>query len=193
MRHNGERNNLETLAPAVPDAIDRLAGEFLRQTCEAGLRLATAESCTGGLLASTLTDVKGCSHAFDRGFVVYTDEAKHDLLGVPAQLIKMHSAVSEPVARAMAEGGLANSRADLCLAITGYADDADGQCPAGLVHFALASRRDDTRHLRAEFGDLGRGMVRVECLRSALAMIAEFTAEQPTSRSNPPRRVKARG
>ena len=166
--------NLETLADSVPDELDRKAAELLERVCDGGLRLATAESCTGGLLASILTDVSGCSHAFDRGFVVYTDDAKHSLLGVPLTTLVTHSAVSEPVARAMAEGGLASSEAHICIAITGYADDLGGEGRAGLVHFALATRSFPTLHVLKEFGDLGRGRVRIACLCAALEMLESY-------------------
>ena len=173
---------LETLGNAVPEELDRKATSLLERVCDAGLRLATAESCTGGLLASILTDVSGCSHAFDRGFVVYTDDAKHSLLGVPLTALVTHSAVSEPVARAMAEGALASSEAHICVAITGYADDFGGVGKAGLVHFALATRSFPTIHVRKEFGDLGRGRVRIACLCTALDMIESFLDER-TSRA----------
>src|SRR5205085_9240498 len=96
----------EALDPAVPGDIDRLAQDLLREACERELMLATAESCTGGLLASLLTDIPGLSHAFERGFVTYTDEAKHELLGVPKAILDTDGAVSEAAARAMAEGAI---------------------------------------------------------------------------------------
>lgn len=163
--------NLNTLADAMPPDIDICAGALLQRVCDLDLKLATAESCTGGLLASVLTDVKGCSHAFERGFVTYTDEAKHQLLGVPRELIESETAVSKLVAIRMAEGGLKNSSAHLCLAVTGYADDADGHVEAGIVHFALAVRSGPTRHVCREFGNIGRGKVRIAAIRAALKMI----------------------
>ncbi len=96
----------ETLEPALPDELDDTAERLMRRLCDAGLTVATAESCTGGMLAALLTDIEGAGHAFDRGFVVYTKEAKTDLLGIDAQLLDDNEAVSEPVARAMAEGAL---------------------------------------------------------------------------------------
>ncbi|EYD74793.1 C-terminal domain protein of CinA type S [Rubellimicrobium mesophilum DSM 19309] len=94
----------ETLSSDIPDTLQDAIERLLRTACDADLSLATAESCTGGLLASLLTDVQGCSHAFERGFVVYTEKAKQEMLGVAADLLEKHGAVSEPVARAMAEG-----------------------------------------------------------------------------------------
>src|SRR3954470_5535437 len=99
----------EALDPAVPPDVERLAQAVLDQACTRGLMLATAESCTGGLLASLLTDIPGKSHAFERGFVTYTDEAKHELLGVPQEVLRKDGAVSEAASRAMAEGAIANS------------------------------------------------------------------------------------
>lgn len=163
--------NLDTLADAMPPEVDICAGALLQRVCDLDLKLATAESLTGGLLASILTDVKGCSHAFERGFVTYTDEAKHELLGVPLELMESETAVSTLVAIRMAEGGLRNSNAHLCLAITGYADDADGTAEAGLVHLALAVRGGKTRHQCCQFGDIGRGEVRIAALRTALRMV----------------------
>lgn len=164
------KDHLDTLAPALPRQIDDMAASVLKQACDRNLRLATAESCTGGLLASVLTDVKGCSHAFERGFVTYSDEAKHELLGVSLDLIGSETAVSRSVAIAMAEGALQRSRADLCVAVTGYTDDADGMVEAGLVHFALAQRGKATAHKCVEFGDIGRGGVRIACLATALGL-----------------------
>ena len=113
----------EALEPALPGWLDDLTIKVLEEACRRELMLATAESCTGGLLASLLTDVPGCSHAFERGFVTYSEEAKRDLLGVPAQVLKEDGAVSERCAVAMADGALANSKADIAIAVTGFASD----------------------------------------------------------------------
>lgn len=166
----------EALDPIIPDDVERLAQEVLREACERELMLATAESCTGGLLASLLTDIPGKSHAFERGFVVYTHEAKHELLGVPMEILDEDGAVSEPCARAMAEGALAHSRADVALSITGFADSGPGQ-PGGLVHFACALRDRPTIHRKAQFGDVGRAGVRICALRTALEMMQAQLAE----------------
>lgn len=173
--------HLDTLTGALPDEIDAKVAVVLQRVCQLGLKLATAESCTGGLLASALTDVKGCSHAFERGFVTYSDDAKTEMLGVPKEVIEADTAVSKGVAISMAEGALLRSSADLC---TGYADDADGALPAGLVHFALALRAGPTEHERHEFGDLGRGGVRTACIHTALRMIEDaIRARQPRNSS----------
>lgn len=167
------KEHLDTLGPAVPRHIDDSAALVLTRACDRNLRLATAESCTGGLLASVLTDVKGCSHAFERGFVTYSNEAKHEVLGISLELIGAETAVSRSVAIAMAEGALHRSRADLCVSVTGYTDDANGAVEAGLVHFALAQRGRATVHRCVEFGDIGRGGVRIGCLATALELLEE--------------------
>ncbi len=161
----------EALDPAIPKDIDDLAQAILRQACDTGLTLATAESCTGGLLASLLTDMPGLSHAFERGFVTYTHEAKHEMLGVPKAVLDADGAVSEACARAMAEGALAHSRADAAVSITGFTEGGPGQ-PAGLVHFAASRRGEATVHRREMFRDVGRAEVRVQALRAALEMLA---------------------
>jgi nicotinamide-nucleotide amidase len=161
----------DTLSPAVPDEVDELAQSILTAACDGELKLATAESCTGGLLASVLTDVTNLSHAFERGFVTYTDEAKHELLGVPEAMLKAHGAVSEPVARAMAEGALANSRADLSVSTTGFAGPAGPDDEPGLVHFAVARRNGPTIHREEHYGSEDRGEVRRLCLMTALDML----------------------
>jgi nicotinamide-nucleotide amidase len=160
----------EALDPAIPDDIEQLAQAVLGAACDGGLLLATAESCTGGLLASLLTDIPGKSHAFERGFVTYTDESKHELLGVPTEVLAQDGAVSEAAARAMAEGALAASRADLALSITGFADGAPEAC-AGLVHFACARAGGPTQHRVERFGSIGRAAVRLAALRVALTML----------------------
>lgn len=161
----------ETLTQSLPDDVERLIERVLKTACDREIMLATAESCTGGLLASVLTDVEGCSHAFDRGFVTYTDEAKQEALGVDARLLETQGAVSEPVARAMAEGALARSGAHVAAAVTGFAGaGAEGDEP-GLVHFAVARRGGETLHEEHRFGDIGRGPCRVACLRVALSMM----------------------
>ena len=143
-------------------------------TCEArGLLVATAESCTGGMVAAALTDIPGSSSVVERGFVTYSNAAKAECLGVPVVLLDSHGAVSEPVARAMAEGALANSPADLAISITGVAGPGGGSAekPEGLVHFACARRGAETIHARIEFGPLGRDQVRAASVRQALSML----------------------
>lgn len=136
------------------------------------VRLATAESCTGGMIAAALTDIAGSSDVVERGFVVYSNEAKSEMLGVPADLISRVGAVSEEVARAMAEGALARSRADLAIAVTGIAGPggATPSKPVGLVHLACASRGRSTVHRRAVFpGD--RSAVRAATVHAAFELV----------------------
>jgi nicotinamide-nucleotide amidase len=162
----------EALGPPLPPEIDALAQDLLREASERELMLATAESCTGGLLASLLTDIPGQSHAFERGFVTYTNEAKHELLGVPQHILESPGAVSEPCARAMADGALAASRADVAVSVTGYAEGRPGE-PAGLVHFACARRQGRTVHRKEQFGDVGRAEVRLRALKTALNLLLD--------------------
>jgi nicotinamide-nucleotide amidase len=135
---------------------------------EERLLLATAESCTGGMVASAITDISGSSGWFERGFVTYSNQAKIEMIGVPAELIDKHGAVSEPVARAMAEGALRNSRAQLSLAITGVAGPGGGsdEKPVGTVVFAWANRvHTDCQTLKLK-GD--RHQIRLQSAEHAL-------------------------
>ena len=163
----------ETLEPALPGELDQQAARLMRRLCEQELTIATAESCTGGMLAALLTDIEGAGHGFERGFVTYTKQAKTDLLGIERQLLDDNEAVSEPVARAMAEGALARSKADIAIAVTGFAGPAADGCEEGLVHFALARRGQPTVHRVEHFGPAGRGPVRVQSLRAMLEMIED--------------------
>ena len=163
----------ETLEPALPDHLDKQAERLMHRLCDLELKVATAESCTGGLLAALLTDIEGCGHGFDRGFVTYTKDAKAELLGIPRDLLDHNDAVSETVARAMAEGAIARSEADLALGVTGFAGPAGDGCEEGLVHFALARRVGETVHREEHFGALGRGEVRVKSLGVLLEMLEQ--------------------
>lgn len=138
-----------------------------------GLKLATAESCTGGLTAALLTEIPGSSAVLDRGFVTYSNEAKQDLLEVPAALLDAHGAVSEPIARAMAEGALRSAHAHVSVSITGIAgpDGGSPEKPVGLVWFACAIKGADTRVLERRFGPLGRAMVRRASVLTALELL----------------------
>jgi nicotinamide-nucleotide amidase len=140
-----------------------------------GMHLATAESCTGGLVAAALTDIPGSSDVVERGFVVYSNEAKTDLLGVSADLLREHGAVSAPVACAMAEGGLARSRADAVVAVTGVAGPGGGSeaKPVGLVHLALAARGRPVQHLERRYGALERAEIRRLAVLDALELLAD--------------------
>ena len=145
----------------------------MRRACDKGLTIATAESCTGGMLAALLTDIEGAGQGFDRGFVTYTKEAKRELLGIPGELLDRNDAVSETVARAMAECALARSSADIALGVTGFAGPAGENCEEGLVHFALARRGGVTVHREEHFGAIGRGEIRVKSLKCLLEMIED--------------------
>lgn len=136
------------------------------------LMLATAESCTGGLIAATLTEIAGSSDVVERGYVTYSNEAKSEALGVPAALIAAHGAVSEEVARAMAEGALKASRAGIAIAVTGIAGPggATPTKPVGLVHLAVASRTGATHHERHVFSG-NRRAVRLATVETAFAMV----------------------
>jgi nicotinamide-nucleotide amidase len=164
-------NDTETLWPVLPDDTQEATRRLLAKASERELTLATAESCTGGMLASLLTDVQGVAHAFERGFVTYTEEAKQEMLGVPPELFQTVGAVSREVALAMAEGALERSRAHIALSITGFADSGD---EPGLVHFACARKGRATAHREEHFGAIGRGATRVECMRVAVAMMTEM-------------------
>jgi nicotinamide-nucleotide amidase len=164
-------NEAETLSPVLPDRVEEATRRLLAKACEREIVLATAESCTGGMLASLLTDVPGVAHSFDRSFVTYSEEAKTEMLGVPAALIEAEGAVSKPVAIAMAEGALARSRAHIALSITGFADSGD---EPGLVHFACARAGRITAHREELFGPIGRGATRIACMEVAIEMMTEM-------------------
>jgi nicotinamide-nucleotide amidase len=164
-------NDTETLSPVLPDETQEATRRLLAKACDRDIMFATAESCTGGMLASLLTDVQGVAHAFDRGFVTYTNEAKNEMLGVPLDLIEAKGAVSREVAVAMAEGALERSRANITLSVTGFADSGD---EPGLVHFGCARAGRKTAHREEHFGPIGRGRTRVECMRVALEMMTDM-------------------
>lgn len=151
------------------------AEALLAQCRTAGLMIATAESCTGGLIAGLLTEVPGSSDVFDRGFVTYSNDAKTQMLDVSAELIRTHGAVSEHVAHAMAQGALNHSRAHITVAVTGVAGPGGGSAdkPVGLVH--LAAMRGDKAITRVcHFGDIGRDQVRLKTVETALVLLAEL-------------------
>jgi nicotinamide-nucleotide amidase len=163
----------ETLSPALPDELDERAGQLMHAVCDRNWTVSTAESCTGGMLAALLTDIEGASHGFDRGFVTYSKESKAELLGIDRELLDRNDAVSEAVARAMAEGAIQRSDADIALAVTGFAGPAGDGCEEGLVHFGLARRGGPTRHRVERFGSIGRGPVRIKAVRAMLEMLEE--------------------
>ena len=172
-----DHDKAETLDRALPDELQERACRVLDLAHEKELTLATAESCTGGLLAALLTDVGGRGHVFDRGFVTYADAAKTDLLGVDADLIERVGVVSEEVARAMAKGAIARSDAHVALSVTGFAGPGAPGDEEGLVHFACATRRGDCVHREQHFGPVGRAGVRLAALEVALAMMEDALQE----------------
>lgn len=145
------------------------------------MRLATAESCTGGLVAGLLTEIAGSSDVVECGFVTYSNEAKQELLGVSEDMLARHGAVSEPIARAMATGALVRSRAHVSVSITGVAGPGGGSMikPVGLVHFGAAGRGGLVLHRECRFGDIGRGAVRLASVDVALQLLAEAAAARP--------------
>jgi nicotinamide-nucleotide amidase len=163
--------------------IDRALREKAAQVLELcrarGLKVATAESCTGGLVAGALTEIAGSSDVVDRGFVTYSNDAKEAMLGVPPATFARHGAVSAETAAAMAVGALEKSSADIVVAITGIAGPGGGtqQKPVGLVHFAAASR--DGRNLARErrYGDVGRQSVREQSVAEALDLLAALALQ----------------
>jgi nicotinamide-nucleotide amidase len=160
--------------PALQDEAARLLDEYRAR----GLRLATAESCTGGLIAGLLTEIAGSSDVLERGFVTYSNAAKLEELGVPADVLATHGAVSEAVARAMAEGALAHSHADVAISATGMAGPGGGSAikPVGLVHLAVARKDGQTVHRECRFGDIGRARVRLEAVTAALSLMRSALA-----------------
>jgi nicotinamide-nucleotide amidase len=144
-----------------------------------GLTVATAESCTGGLVAAALTAVPGSSEVVERGFVTYSNQAKIDMLAVPVEAIQSFGAVSEAVARAMAEGALARSRATLSVAITGVAGPGGGTDakPVGLVHLAAFGKSGASRHVECSFGAVGREEIRKRAVAEALRLLRQMADE----------------
>ncbi len=155
--------------------IRELAKSLLETLHGKKLKLVTAESCTGGLVAAALTEIPGSSDVLERGFVTYSNAAKESDLGVPADILKRFGAVSAETARAMAEGALKASPADISVAITGIAGPDGGTPgkPVGLVHFAAARRNGKTIHKEMRFGDIGRSEVREHSMILAFGLIAE--------------------
>ena len=168
----------ETLEHALPDHLDEQAERLMRRLCDRELTVATAESCTGGRLAALLTDIEGAGHGFDRGFVTYSTESKTELLGIDAALLEKNDAVSEFVSRAMAEGALLQSQADIAIGITGFAGPAGPGNEEGLVHIALARRDGPTMHREEHFGPRGRGEIRVRSLKAMLEMLEQALEQE---------------
>ena len=161
-----------------PAELVALGAEVLDLARPLGLRIATAESCTGGLVVGLLTETSGSGDVVDRGLVTYCNDAKTALLGVSPDLLAQHGAVSEPVARAMAQGALDACDAQLTVGVTGIAGPSGGSeaKPVGLVWFATAMEGRDTVSREMRFGDLGRSEVRLAAVRTALEMLRDRLA-----------------
>lgn len=162
------------------------AKRLLAEAQAAGVTIATAESCTGGMIAAILTEIPGSSAVFERGFVTYSNDAKTEMLGVSADIIEAHGAVSEPVARAMAEGALVYSRATLAVSVTGVAGPGGGSehKPVGLVWFGIARQGRPARTAERRFGDLGRDGVRAAAAAFAMDLLDQaLAAEGPAASS----------
>lgn len=153
-----------------------LARTVLRHFRSRGWKLATAESCTGGLIAAAITDIAGSSDVFDRGFVTYSNDAKREMIGVKAETLAVHGAVSRETAIEMAIGAITASRADVAVSVTGIAGPGGGSAekPVGLVHLAIAMHGGVMHHHEFRFGDIGRSQVRSATVRSALSLLANF-------------------
>ncbi len=158
-----------------PDPLLNRALLLVDDLRERRLRLVTAESCTGGLVSALFTSVAGSSAVFERGFVTYSNKAKEEVLGVPGDGLADYGAVSEPVARMMAEGALEVSRANIAVAITGIAGPGGGtpMKPVGTVHFACLRENRAMVHEMRQFGDIGREAVRLASVEVALDLIAD--------------------
>ena len=147
-----------------------LSKQLVEAFTRSGRMVATAESCTGGMIAACITDIAGSSAVLDRGFVTYSNEAKQEMIGVSITTLQAHGAVSRETAIEMAEGALARSRADLAVSVTGVAVPGGGspEKPVGLVHMAVAKRGDGTGHRELRFGDIGRDEIRKATVVEAL-------------------------
>nr|WP_319512907.1 CinA family protein [uncultured Cohaesibacter sp.] len=157
-----------------------LANQVLEIARDHNYKLATAESCTSGMISATLTEIPGASTSFDRGFATYSNEAKSEVLGVPSEMIKEFGAVSEEVARAMADGALEHSRADFAVSVTGIAGPGGGtdEKPVGLVHFAVSSKLYSQCHNRKVFAAMDRENVRAATVEHAMIMLIEAMTQK---------------
>lgn len=159
------------------------AGRLLEICIRKKLTIATAESCTGGLVAGMLTELPGVSAMLERGFITYSNRAKEEMLGVPADILAQHGAVSAQTACAMAQGALLHSPADLAVSVTGIAGpsgDESGK-PIGLVHFAAASKSGLLIHSEQNFGNPGRSEIRKQAVLLAFAMLHELAEQVPAN------------
>jgi len=156
-----------------PDRLRNLAMLIVDDATQARLRICAAESCTGGLVAALLTDIAGSSKVFERGFVTYSNNAKAEMLGVAGDVLADYGAVSEPIARMMAEGALEASRANIAVSITGIAGPGGGtpMKPVGTVHVACARENRAVIHEMLQLGDIGREAIRMASVETALNLI----------------------
>lgn len=156
-----------------PDDIEATSRRIIAAAERGRMWLTTAESCTGGLTGAALTSIPGSSAVYDRGFITYSNAAKTELIGVAEEMLARHGAVSEPVARAMAEGARRRSGADLAVSVTGIAGPGGGTADksVGRVHFGLAYGDDQVLHRVEDYGDLGRTQVRLAAVRTALGLL----------------------
>jgi nicotinamide-nucleotide amidase len=160
-----------------PRDIESKAQALISDFSKRGLMVATAESCTGGLIVGALTEIPGSSSVVDRGFVTYSNDAKMQMLGVDPATLAAHGAVSRQTALEMARGALSHSKADVVVAVTGIAGPGGGSIekPVGLVHLAATVRTGNTYHREMRYGDIGRDAVRLETVRTALDMLIDVT------------------
>lgn len=158
-----------------PNDIQAMAGKIIADFTARGLKVATAESCTGGLIAGALTEIAGSSAVIDRGFVTYSNDAKIQMLGVDPATLTTHGAVSRQTAIEMARGAVSHSEADFAVAVTGIAGPGGGSMekPVGLVHLSATGRMGTALHREMRYGDIGRDAVRLATVRTALEMLAE--------------------
>ena len=162
-----------------PADIEEKARQIVAGFTERKLMVATAESCTAGLIAGAITEIAGSSAMFDRGFVTYSNAAKQQMIGVSAETLAAHGAVSRPTAIEMAAGALSQSAADISVAVTGIAGPGGGTAekPVGLVHLAAARKGRETLHREMRYGDIGRAEVRLATIRTALDMLVEISGD----------------
>ena len=167
MADNAKPASLTDLQPLAERVLDALKTQ--------GMMIATAESCTGGLIAGLLTEIPGSSAAVDRGFVTYSNEAKMDMIGVSEADLVAHGAVSKTVAIAMAEGALSRSAADIAVSVTGIAGPGGGSAekPVGTVHIAIARKDSEADHLHCWFADQGRQSIRLQTVQTALTSVLD--------------------
>ena len=165
--------------PLFPESLLVSARQLLDQCRTRGLKVTTAESCTGGLIAALLTEIAGSSDVVERGFVTYSNEAKAECLGVLPATLAAEGAVSAATAREMAEGALSRSRADISVSVTGIAGPSGGgeAKPVGLVHFACVGPGARRAAIERRFGEIGRGAVRLASVEQALALLRQAAAE----------------